>query len=86
MSPLLHRIDWNRAPRIACIGRDGRWTVADDGGGRRNEEKEDSDGDEYDDDADGDRYDDDDDDDVLKNRMVSNRPSHDDCIEEALSW
>ena len=85
MSSLLHRIDWNRAPQIACIGRDGRWTVADDDGGR-NEEEEDSDGDEYDDDADGDRYDDDDDDDVLKNRMVSNRPSHDDCIEEALSW
>ena len=29
--------------------------------------------------------DDDDDDDVLKNRMVSNCASHDDCIEEALS-
>ena len=28
---------------------------------------------------------DDDDDDVLKNRMVSNCASHDDCIEEALS-
>ena len=41
MSPLLHRIDWNRAPRIACIGRDGRWTVADNGGGR-NEDEEDS--------------------------------------------
>ena len=27
----------------------------------------------------------DDDDDVLKNRMVSNCASHDDCIEEALS-
>ena len=26
-----------------------------------------------------------DDDDVLKNRMVSNCASHDDCIEEALS-
>ena len=29
--------------------------------------------------------DDDDDDDVLKNRMVSNCASHDDCIDEALS-
>ncbi len=29
--------------------------------------------------------DDDDDDDVLKNRMVSNCASHDDCIVEALS-
>ena len=28
---------------------------------------------------------DDDDDDVLKNRMVSNCASHDDCIDEALS-
>ena len=28
--------------------------------------------------------DDDDDDDVLKNRMVSNCASHDECIEEAL--
>ena len=28
---------------------------------------------------------DDDDDDVLKNRMISNCASHDDCIEEALS-
>ena len=27
----------------------------------------------------------DDDDDVLKNRMVSNCASHDDCIDEALS-
>ena len=29
--------------------------------------------------------DDDDDDDVLKNRMVSNCASHDDCIDEAVS-
>ncbi len=29
--------------------------------------------------------DDDDDDDVMKNRMVSNCASHDDCIEKALS-
>ena len=28
---------------------------------------------------------DDDDDDVLKNRMVSNCASHDDCIDEAVS-
>ena len=51
MSPLLHRIDWNRAPQIACMGRDGRWTIADDDGGGRNEEEEDSDGDENDDDT-----------------------------------
>ena len=37
-----------------------------------------------DDDDDDDDYADDDDD-VLKNRMVSNCASHDDCIEEALS-
>ena len=65
----MNRIDWNRAPQIACIGRDGRWTVADNGG-RRNEEKEDSDGDEYDDADkrhDDDRYDDDGDDNDDKN-------------------
>ena len=58
MSSLLHRIDWNRAPRIACIGRDGRWTVADDGGGRNDKDDKDSDDDEYDDDGDK-RHDDD---------------------------